>query len=99
MAGTTLAAYGGSPGHDDVVACGAIPEVETREALRLSVAVALVLLAQALDRDHLLVLGGVEHDHPLRRAAGDADAVDARADELPAVRHQHDLVALLHRER
>src|ERR1700676_677723 len=34
------------------------------------------LFADALDRDHALALGGIEYDHALRRAAGDADAVD-----------------------
>ncbi len=47
----------------------------------------------------LLIVGGVEHDHALRRAAGDADAVDRRADELAAVGDQHELVGLFHRER
>src|SRR6185295_13940749 len=60
---------------------------------------ALALLAQALHRDDALALGGVEHDHALRGAAGDADAVDRAADQLAAVGHQHDLVALLDRER
>src|SRR5690349_25033441 len=62
-------------------------------------AVLLALLGEPLDRDHALALGGVEHDHPLGGAAGDADAVDRAADELAAIRHQHDLVALLERER
>src|SRR5438093_1367198 len=63
-----------------------------------SPAVILAFLADALDRHHLLVLGGVEHDHALGRAAGDADAFDAGADELAAIGDQHDLVLVLDRE-
>src|SRR5215467_8565657 len=58
-----------------------------------------VLFAQAFDRDDALAFGGVEHDYALRAAAGDADAVDRAADQLPAVGHQHDLVGFLDRER
>src|SRR5882724_146201 len=47
-------------------------------------AVLLAFLADALDRDHALAFGGVEHDHALGRAPRDADALDARADELAA---------------
>src|SRR5215813_14851657 len=61
--------------------------------------VLLAFLADPLDRHHLLVLGGVEHDHALGRAAGDADAFDAGADELAAVGHQHQLILVLDRER
>src|ERR1700737_5003412 len=39
-------------------------------ATRVSIAV-LGVLADMLDRDHMLVLGGVEHDDALGRAAGD----------------------------
>src|SRR5262245_61784302 len=62
-------------------------------------AVLVAFLADALDRDHPLALRGVEHDHTLGRAPGDADAFDARADELAAVGHQHELVPVLDRER
>src|SRR5262249_51273371 len=62
-----------------------------------SPAVLVAFLADALDRDHLLVVGGVEHDHALRRPAGDADAFDPGADQLAAVGHQHQLVLLLDR--
>src|SRR5215470_10841064 len=61
--------------------------------------VLLALFADALDRDHAFGFGGVEHDHALGRAPGDADALDAGADELAAVGDQHDLVAVLDRER
>ena len=58
----------------------------------------LAVLADVLDRDDVLVLGGVEHDDALGRAAGDADAFDRAADQLALVGHQHDLVAVLDRE-
>ena len=64
----------------------------------LAVPVLLALFGNPLDRDHALAFGGVEDDHALGRAAGDADAVDRAADQLAAVGHQHDLVALLDRE-
>src|ERR1700737_3524450 len=67
-------------------------------ATRVSIAV-LGVLADVLDRHHVLVFGGVEHDDALGRAAGDPDALDRTADQLPLVGHQHDLVAVLHRER
>src|SRR6202043_1060403 len=59
----------------------------------------LGVLADVLDRDHVLVLGGVEHDDALGRAAGDPDALDRTADQLALVGHQHDLVTVLDRER
>src|SRR5262249_53155031 len=62
-------------------------------------AVFVAFLADALDRDHPLAFRGVEHDHALGRAPGDADAFDARADKLAAVGDQHELVPVLDRER
>src|SRR5665213_3874779 len=65
----------------------------------IAVAVAVFgVLADVLDRHHMLVLGGVEHDHTLGRAAGDTDALDRTADQLALVGHQHDLVRILDRE-
>src|SRR5262245_28993947 len=69
------------------------------EGLELRAAVLLAFLADALDRHHALVVGRVEHDHALGRAPGDTDAFDAGADELSAVGDQHQLVAVLDRER
>src|ERR1700722_9650771 len=66
-----------------------------------SVAVSVAVfgvLADVLDRDHMLVLGGIEHDDALGRAAGDADTLDRTADQLAVVGHQHDLVEILDRE-
>src|ERR1700686_4771427 len=57
------------------------------------------VLADVLDRHHMLVLGGIEHDHALSRAAGNPDALDRTADQLALVGHQHDLVGVLDRER
>ena len=56
------------------------------------------VLADVLDRHHMLVLGSVEHDDTLGRAARDADALDRAADQLAPVGHQHDLVTVLDRE-
>src|SRR6185503_16217039 len=68
-------------------------------AADLSAPVPPTLLGDVLDRHDALVVGGVEYDHALRRTADDANALDPRADQLPGVRHQHDLVAFLDRER
>ena len=46
----------------------------------------------------MLVIGRVEHDDALRRAAGLADAFDRAADKLSAIGDEHDLVGVLHRE-
>src|ERR1700734_1241749 len=65
----------------------------------IAIAVAVLgFLADMLDRDHMLVLGGVEYDDALGGAAGDPDALDRAADQLALVGHQHDLVAVLDRE-
>src|SRR5215470_17023010 len=56
------------------------------------VAFLVAFLADALNRDHPLAFRSVEHDHALGRAPGDADAFDARADELAAIGDQHELV-------
>src|SRR6185437_6521311 len=56
-------------------------------------------LAHPADRHDALLGAGVEDDHALGRPPGDSDPRDWNADELPAVGHQHDFVALLHRER
>src|SRR5262249_50996576 len=50
-------------------------------------------------RDHTLAFRGIEHDHALGRAAGDADPLDAGADQLAAIGDQHELVLVLDRER
>src|SRR5690242_21247235 len=65
----------------------------------LAVPVAVLFLADVLDRDDVFVIGGIEHDHALRRAAGDANVLDRTADQLALVGDQHDLVAVLHGER
>lgn len=57
------------------------------------------LVGDVLDRHHVLVLGGIEHNHALGRTSGDADVLHRTADKLSRVGHQHDLVAVLDRER
>src|SRR3954454_11492103 len=79
-----------------------VPAIACRIASLIAISVAvlaiLAVIADMLDRDHVLVLGGVEHDDALGRAAGDPDALDRATDQLSLVGHQHDLVALLDRE-
>ena len=41
----------------------------------------------------------LKHDHALRDAPSDADALDRTADQLSAIGDEHDLVGLLDRER
>src|ERR1700704_5199235 len=66
----------------------------------VSIAVAVLgVLANALDGHHMLVFGGVEYDDALGGAAGNPDALDWTTDQLTLVGHQHDLVAVLDRER
>src|SRR5665213_3257090 len=78
----------------------ASPERNAPSLAAVAVPVAVFgVFADMLDRDHMLVLGGVEHDHALGGAAGDPDALDRTADQLALVGHQHDLVAVLDRER
>src|SRR6185295_6575928 len=60
--------------------------------------VAVALLGDALDGHDPLVVLGLEDAHALDAAAGDAHVVDGTADQLAAVRHQHDLIAVLHGE-
>src|SRR5262249_4886377 len=64
----------------------------------VAIGAAILHVGNMLDRDHALILGGIEHDHPLRRAAHDADAFDRDADQLAAIRDEHELIAFLHRE-
>ena len=72
----------------------------TMRAVLAAVAVLAVfpVVADMLDRHHVFVLGGIEHDDALRRAAGDADVLDRAADQLTLVGDQHDLIAVLHGE-
>src|SRR5581483_6320211 len=58
----------------------------------------LVFFGDALDRNDLLVFGGIEHDHALRRATGDTDPAHLGANELAGVGDKHDLVGFLDRE-
>src|SRR6185436_20700075 len=76
------------------------PGLLTRPAALAAVAVLPVLpvVADMLDRHHVLVFSRIEHDDALRRAAGDTDVLDRAADQLALVGDQHDLVAVLHGE-
>ena len=51
-------------------------------------------LADPLDRHDFLALGRLNTRTPLRRAGGEADALDRHADQLAAIGDQHDLVAV-----
>src|SRR5450756_2388722 len=78
---------------------GFAPEVEAGVPQALAKADRLDIRADVLDRHHMLVLGGIEHDDALGRTAGSPDTFDRTADQLALVGHQHDLVAILDRER
>ena len=58
----------------------------------------MLRFADAINRDHALVLGGVEDGHTLGGAAGHADAADRNPDHLAAIGNHHDLVAAFNRE-
>src|SRR4051812_1537340 len=60
-----------------------------------SAPIPVLFLADVLDRHHVLVFRGVEHDHALRGSPRDADAFDGGADQLALVGDQHDLIAVL----
>src|SRR5664279_5371995 len=75
----------------------AIGSTEAEALAAVAIAV-LGVLADVLDRHHMLILGGVEHDDALGRAARDPDTLDRTADQLALVGHQHDLIGILDRE-
>src|SRR5262249_5316008 len=74
------------------------PVVEGHLASVAFFTVAVLDVGNVLDRDHALSFRGIEHDHPLRRAAHDADAFHRNADQLTPVGDEHDLVAFLYWE-
>src|SRR5262245_6277145 len=55
-------------------------------------------LGDALHRNDLFVLSGIEDGYALGRPAGHANSVDRNADDLSAVGHQHDLILVADRE-
>src|SRR6266850_5101689 len=65
----------------------------------VAVLAVLPVVADMLDRHHVLIFSRIEHDDALRRAAGDADVLDRAADQLALVGHQHDLIAVLDGDR
>src|SRR5262245_55926987 len=70
-----------------------------RRAVAVPVAIAGGLIAEARDGDDALAPLHLEQGHALGLAAGDADVVHRAADELAAVGHQHDLIAVGDGER
>src|SRR5262249_14315537 len=56
------------------------------------------LVGETGDRDDLLSVLDFEEHHALGLATGVADVRHREADELAAIGHQHDLVAMTHRE-
>src|SRR4029079_11176478 len=79
----------------------ALPTCHSPFASSVPVAVLAILsvVADMLDSDDVLVLGGIEHDDALGGAAGNAHALARTTDQLPLVGHQHYLVGLFDRER
>src|SRR3569623_1099244 len=59
----------------------------------------LALVGQMLDRHHTLLIRRIEDGDALGRTARNADSLYRAADALALVSHQHDLVAVLNRER
>src|SRR5262245_25436547 len=65
----------------------------------VAIATAFGLLGEPGDGDDALALLHLEQRDALGLAAGDADVVHRAADELPAIGHQHDLIAVGDGER
>src|SRR6202047_2669006 len=65
----------------------------------LIVATGSILLGDPLDGADPLGGVGIEDDDSLGAASGNPNAIDRTADQLAAVCHQHDLVAILDRHR
>src|SRR5262249_12277011 len=63
-----------------------------------AVPVAAIVLADAHRRDHALALADIDDAHAAGGATGDANSVHRTADQRAAIGHQHDLVAVAHRE-
>src|SRR5258708_10886676 len=64
----------------------------------VSVAIAGMLLADAHGGDHALALAHIDDAHAARGASRDANSLHRTADQRAAIGHQHDLVAVPHRE-
>src|SRR6195256_1209014 len=72
----------------------------TAVAVSIAVAfsVASIVLADAHGGDHALALAHIDDAHAARGASRDANSVHRTADQRATIGHQHDLVAVLHRE-
>src|SRR5713226_86907 len=70
----------------------------TAVAVSIAVSVASIVLADAHGGDHALALAHIDDAHAARGASRDANSVHRTADQRATIGHQHDLVAVLHRE-
>src|SRR5258708_29363680 len=64
----------------------------------VSIAIAGIVLPDAHGGDHALALAHIDDAHAARGASRDANSVHRTADQRTTIGHQHDLVAVLHRE-
>src|SRR5262245_10843211 len=99
MAVASVRAVGVAAGTVGLGRASAVAAGSIGRAVAIAVSVPLGVLGEPGDGDDALTLLHLEQRHALGLAAGDADVVDWAADELAAIGHQHDLVALRHRER
>src|SRR6267154_214310 len=67
-------------------------------SIAVAVSVASIVLADAHGGDHALALAHIDDAHAARGASRDANSVHRTADQRTTIGHQHDLVAVLHRE-
>src|SRR5260370_4596785 len=67
-------------------------------AVSIAIAIAGIVLADAHGGDHALALAHIDDAHAARGASRDANSLHRTADQRAAIGHQHDLVAVPHRE-
>src|SRR5258708_16658122 len=67
--------------------------------MAFAVAIAGIVLADAYGGDHALAVADIDDAHAAGGASRYANSVDRTADQRSTVGHQHDLVAVQHRER
>src|SRR5580704_13574314 len=68
-------------------------------SVSVAVAVADIVLADTHGGDDALAFAHIDNAHAARGAPRDANAVHRTADQRSTIGHQHDLVAVPHRER
>src|SRR5258708_31896184 len=68
-------------------------------SIAVSIAVAGIVLADAHGGDHALALAHIDDAYAAGGASRNANSVDRTADQRSTIGHQHDLVAVQHRER